>query len=83
MTIPTNNNKLVTDVVIIGAGPTGLTAAYQLSKADKKTIVVEKAPIVGGIARTENYKGYGVDIGGHRFYTKVTEVESLWQEILG
>lgn len=75
--------QLNTEVVIIGAGPTGLTAAYQLSKAGKQTIVLEKGKIVGGIARTENYKGYGIDIGGHRFYTKVSEVEALWHEILG
>ena len=75
--------ELKTDVVIIGAGPTGLTAAYQLEKAGKKTIVFEKDKIVGGIARTENFKGYGIDIGGHRFYTKVTEVEAMWREVLG
>lgn len=71
------------DVIIIGAGPTGLTAAYQLSKLDKRTIVFEKDRIVGGIARTENYKGYGIDIGGHRFYTKVGEVDAMWHEVLG
>jgi protoporphyrinogen oxidase len=81
----TDNNltKLKTDVVIIGAGPAGLTAAYQLSKAGKQTIVFEKGTLVGGIARTENYKGYGVDIGGHRFFTKVGEVEAMWREVLG
>ena len=77
------STELKTDVVIIGAGPTGLTAAYQLSKVGKKTIVFEKGPLVGGIARTENYKGYGIDIGGHRFYTKVPEVEEMWHEVLG
>ncbi|MBI1879610.1 MAG: NAD(P)/FAD-dependent oxidoreductase [Chloroflexi bacterium] len=55
----------------------------QLSKAGQQTIVFEKGPVVGGIARTENYKGYGVDIGGHRFFTKVTEVEEMWREVLG
>lgn len=72
-----------TDVVIIGAGPTGLTAAYQLNGLGKKTVVFEKGAIVGGIARTENYKGYGIDIGGHRFFTKVPEVEAMWREVLG
>jgi protoporphyrinogen oxidase len=75
--------ELKTDVVIIGAGPTGLTAAYQLDKVGKQTVVFEKGEIVGGIARTENYKGYGIDIGGHRFYTKVPEVEAMWHEVLG
>jgi protoporphyrinogen oxidase len=79
----TDSTELKTDVVIIGAGPTGLTAAYQLAKVGKKSIVFEKGRVVGGIARTENYKGYGVDIGGHRFYTKVPEVEAMWHEVLG
>jgi protoporphyrinogen oxidase len=78
-----NSTRLKTDVVIIGAGPTGLTAAYQLEKVGKKTIVFEKGHLVGGIARTENYKEYGIDIGGHRFYTKVSEVEAMWHEVLG
>ena len=80
----TNNpTELKTDVVVIGAGPTGLTAAYQLDKVGKQTVVFEKGAIVGGIARTESYKGYGIDIGGHRFYTKVPEVEAMWHEVLG
>ncbi len=70
-------------VVIIGAGPAGLTAAYQLSKQGIKSIVLEKADKVGGISRTETYKGYRFDIGGHRFFTKVGEVNQVWQEILG
>lgn len=75
--------ELKADAVIIGAGPTGLTAAYQLHKIGQRTVVLEKGAIVGGIARTENYKGYGIDIGGHRFYTKVPEVEAMWHEVLG
>lgn len=70
-------------VVIIGAGPAGLTAAYELVKQGIKSIVLEKADKVGGIARTETYKGYRFDIGGHRFFTKVGEVQQIWQEILG
>ena len=70
-------------VVIIGAGPAGLTAAYELVKRDIRPIVVEKADKVGGLARTESYKGYRFDIGGHRFFTKVEEVQQLWQEMLG
>lgn len=69
--------------VIIGAGPAGLTAAYQLAKVGHRPLVLEKAGQVGGIARTESYKGYRFDIGGHRFFTKVSEVEALWHEILG
>ena len=70
-------------IVVIGGGPAGLTAAYELSKQGQKSIVFEKADRVGGISRTETYKGYRFDIGGHRFFTKVGEVEQLWQEVLG
>lgn len=70
-------------VIIIGAGPAGLTAAYQLVKQGIKPLVLELDDKVGGIARTETYKGYRFDIGGHRFYTKVEPVQELWQEVLG
>ena len=70
-------------VVIIGAGPAGLTAAYQLDKGGVQSIILEKADKVGGISRTETYKGYRFDIGGHRFFTKVDEVQIIWNEILG
>lgn len=69
-------------VVIIGAGPAGLTAAYELCKVGVKSVVLEKDNIVGGISRTVNYRGYLFDIGGHRFFTKVKAVEELWKEIL-
>ncbi|MDB5192407.1 MAG: FAD-dependent oxidoreductase, partial [Segetibacter sp.] len=69
---------------IIGAGPAGLTAAYLLSKAGQEVTVFEKDPkYVGGISRTESYKGYHFDIGGHRFFSKSKEVEDFWTEILG
>ena len=55
-------------VVIIGGGPAGLTAAYQLSKVGAKSVVLEKDAILGGISRTVEYKGYHFDIGGHRFF---------------
>ncbi|MER3446067.1 MAG: FAD-dependent oxidoreductase [Candidatus Dadabacteria bacterium] len=70
-------------VVIIGAGPAGLTAAYELCKAGVKSVVIEKDNIVGGLARTVNYKDYYFDIGGHRFFTKVKAVEDMWHEVLG
>lgn len=72
-----------THVVVIGAGPAGLTAAYQLSKAHLPVTVLEAdAQYVGGIARTVTYKGYCFDIGGHRFFSKSKEVEALWTEML-
>lgn len=70
-------------IVIIGAGPAGLTAAYELVKQGYTPLVVEASGQVGGISRTERYKGYLFDIGGHRFYTKVEPVEQLWREVLG
>lgn len=71
-------------VAIIGAGPAGLTAAYLLGKANIETVIFEKdTQYVGGISRTENYKGYYFDIGGHRFFSKSKEVEDFWTEILG
>ena len=70
-------------VIIIGGGPAGLTSGYELLKHGVTSIVLEKADKVGGISRTETYKGYRFDIGGHRFFTKVGEVETIWKEILG
>ncbi len=71
-------------VAIIGAGPAGLTAAYLLSKAGVSVEVFESdQDYVGGISRTEKYKGYHFDIGGHRFFSKSQEVEDFWTEILG
>ena len=73
----------VYDAVIVGAGPAGLTAAYQLTKAGRSALVIEQDPsAVGGISRTANYKGYLFDIGGHRFFSKSKEVVDLWDEIL-
>jgi protoporphyrinogen oxidase len=69
--------------VVIGGGPAGLTAAYELTKRGHLPIVLEKSHTVGGIARTESYKGYHFDMGGHRFFTKSKEVQDLWYEILG
>ena len=75
--------KSTANTVVMGAGPAGLTAAYELAKNDKASIVLEQADKVGGISRTETYKGYRFDIGGHRFFTKVGEVQQIWKEILG
>ena len=70
-------------VVIIGAGPAGLTAALELSNRGVPAVVLEADKQVGGLARTVNYKGYLFDIGGHRFFTKWDEVNGIWNEILG
>jgi protoporphyrinogen oxidase len=69
---------------IIGAGPAGLTAAYELSKQGVPVVVLESDPeYVGGISRTVNYKNFRFDIGGHRFFSKSREVEDFWTEIAG
>ena len=68
--------------VIIGAGPAGLTAAYQLNKRGVTSTVLEATDVVGGISQTAMRDGWRFDIGGHRFFTKVAAVEQLWHEIL-
>jgi protoporphyrinogen oxidase len=70
------------DVVVIGAGPAGLTAAHELARSGWTCTVLEADDVVGGISRTVVADGYRFDIGGHRFYTKVDAVASLWHEIL-
>ena len=78
-----HNVSSKSEVVIIGGGPAGLTAAYELLKEGIHSTVVKKDNIVGGLSRTVNYKGYHFDIGGHRFFTKFKVVEDMWHEVLG
>ncbi len=69
--------------VIIGAGPAGLTAAFELlEKTDIKPILFEATGDIGGISKTINYKGNRIDIGGHRFFSKSDRVMAWWQNIL-
>ena len=69
--------------VIIGAGPAGLTAAYELlERTSIQPIVIETSDYMGGIARTVNYKGNRIDIGGHRFFSKSDRVMNWWLKIL-
>lgn len=69
-------------VVIIGAGPAGLTAAYELMKLGLHSVVLEADTSVGGLARTVEHRGYRFDIGGHRFFSKNPLINRLWKEIL-
>ena len=69
--------------IIIGAGPAGLTAAYELlTRARIQPIVLEKSDCLGGLARTVNYKGNRIDIGGHRFFSKSDRVMDWWLHMM-
>ena len=72
----------MSDAIIIGAGPAGLTSAYELAKLGYSSTVLEADKQVGGLSRTVNYRGYRFDIGGHRFFSKVPLINELWQEML-
>ncbi len=72
-------------VIIIGAGPAGLTAAYELLNKNKKeyeVIILEESQDIGGISKTINYKGNRMDIGGHRFFSKNEDVIKFWKDIM-
>src|SRR5215213_5742142 len=69
--------------VVIGGGPAGLTAGYLLTQAGRDVVVLEAEDQVGGLAKTVEVDGYRFDLGGHRFFTKSTEVDTLWHEVLG
>ena len=71
-------------IIIIGAGPAGLTAAYELLKKslDAEVVVFEESNVFGGISRTVNYKENRMDMGGHRFFSKVAEVNEWWEKML-
>ena len=71
-------------IVVIGAGPAGLTAAYEIAtRTQARVTVLEGDAVVGGISRTVQYNGFRFDLGGHRFFTKITPVYKMWREILG
>ena len=70
-------------VIIIGAGPAGLTAGYELLKSKYEVVIVEETEEIGGISKTVEHNGNRMDMGGHRFFSKVPEVNEWWQEMLG
>src|SRR3979409_658441 len=76
-------NDTLQTTLVLGGGPAGLTAGYLLGKAGQDVLVLEAEDQVGGLAKTVEIDGYRFDLGGHRFFTKVTEVDDLWHEILG
>src|SRR5689334_12890133 len=69
-------------IAVLGGGPAGLTAGYLLARQGVPVIVFEAEDQVGGIAKTEVRDGYRFDLGGHRFFTKVKEVDDLWHEVM-
>jgi protoporphyrinogen oxidase len=69
-------------VIVCGAGPAGLTAAYELAAHGHLVTVLESDDTVGGISRTARYKDYRFDIGGHRFFTKYARVQAIWEDLL-
>ena len=69
--------------IIIGAGPAGLTAAFELvNRTDIKPIILEQTTDIGGISKTVNCKGNRMDIGGHRFFSKSDVIMNWWQSIM-
>ena len=84
--VPVDPRLRETPTLILGGGPAGLTAGYLLAKQGFPVIVFEAEDQVGGIAKTEVREGpggeYRFDLGGHRFFTKVQEVDDLWHEIM-
>ncbi|NJR20097.1 MAG: NAD(P)-binding protein [Hyphomonadaceae bacterium] len=69
--------------IIIGAGPAGLTAAYELlARTDIRPVVIERSAYMGGIARTINHHGNRIDIGGHRFFSKSDRVMQWWLDMM-
>ena len=71
-------------VIIIGAGPAGLTAADRLldNKEEYEVIILEESNDIGGISKTVNYNGNRMDIGGHRFFSKDQEVMDYWKNLM-
>jgi protoporphyrinogen oxidase len=78
-----SNRAAPAGTVVLGAGPAGLTAAHVLAKRGVPATVFEADGVVGGIAKTVEFKGYRFDLGGHRFFTKLKPIERLWEEMLG
>jgi protoporphyrinogen oxidase len=79
---PLSSSSEHEQTVVVGAGPAGLTAALELGRLGRGGVVYEADDVVGGISRSVVFRGCRLDIGGHRFFTKVPEVEALWREVL-
>jgi len=71
------------DAVILGAGPSGLSAAYSLAKQGARVVVVERNPYVGGLMRGVQHGDFSLDLGRKELYSRFPEVHSLWTEMIG
>src|SRR5512147_2504456 len=81
--MPRENMRDTRTSIIIGAGPAGLTAAFELlDKTGIRPVIFEETGDIGGISKTVNYKGNRIDIGGHRFFSKSDRVMKWWLKIL-
>ena len=70
-------------IAIIGAGPAGMTAGYELAKKIKDVDVYEAGSAVGGMAKTLDLWNQKIDIGPHRFFSNDTRINELWLEVAG
>lgn len=70
--------------IVIGAGPAGLTAAYELRRKseDWRIVVLEESAEIGGLSRTVVHDGCRIDIGGHRFFSKSQRVNEIWTQLM-
>src|SRR5215213_508437 len=71
------------DTLILGAGPAGLAAAYRLAKAGQAPIVLERNPVAGGLMRSIQRGAFSVDLGRKELYSRIPDVNRLWEELLG
>src|SRR6478735_3152644 len=82
-TAETSDSAQSPTAVIIGAGPAGLTAAFELQERTAvQPLILEQSEAMGGISRTINYKGNRIDIGGHRFFSKSDRVMNWWFDMM-
>lgn len=71
------------EAIIVGGGPAGLTAGYELlEKTDIHPVIYEVSDTVGGISKTVEYHGNRMDIGGHRFFSKNQEIMDWWRKMM-
>ena len=76
-------NRVRDPIYILGAGPAGMAAAYRLTQLGFPVVVVEREDRVGGLAKSIRYRGFILDYGPHRFFTKIPPVLELWNQVLG